>query len=156
MRTPPFRGKGSSVPAGPPGFDDADTRAGSPRCSRSPDSQRQARIPSSESTLRRLQQRASAVASHRTMLSVFQEELRLALCLTPGKQAQRRGTPPRHTSQRIRNKRHDDVHILCLGELEALELRMICIRNLSCDPKGSERKQGFSAEQVPVSTYGGV
>jgi hypothetical protein len=35
---PHRQGKGSPVPAGPPIFDDADTRAGGPRRGRSPDS----------------------------------------------------------------------------------------------------------------------
>ena len=59
---PHLRGEGNPVPAGPPIFNDADTGAGGPRRSRSPDSQRQARIPSAESTRRRLHQRTSAVA----------------------------------------------------------------------------------------------
>ena len=57
---PHIREKGSPVPAGPQIFDDADTGAGGPRRSRSPDSQRQARIPSAENTLRRVHQRTSA------------------------------------------------------------------------------------------------
>ena len=119
---PSLREKRRPVPARPPIVDDADTGAGGPRRSRSPDSQRQARIPSAESTLRRLNQRTSAVVCPSTIPPVFYEELRLALCLTPGKQTQRRGTLPRHTPQRVRNERHDDVHILRPGVLEALEL----------------------------------
>jgi len=101
---------------GPPIFDDTDTRASGPRRSRSPDSQRQARIPSTESTLRRLHQCTSAVVCPIAIFLVFYEELRLALCLTPGKQTQRRGTLPR------RNKRHDDVLNLHSSVLEVFEL----------------------------------
>jgi len=108
---PHFREMGSPVPAEPPIFDDADTGAGGPRRSRSPDSQRQARISSTESTLRPLHQRTSAVVCPSTIHPVFHKELRrLALCLTPGKQTQHRGTFPRHTPERVRNKRHDNVH----------------------------------------------
>ena len=46
-----LRGEGSSVPTGPPIFDDADNRVSGPHRSCSPDSQRQARIPSAESAL---------------------------------------------------------------------------------------------------------
>ena len=59
---PHLRGKGKPVPAEPRIFDDVDTGAGGPRRSRSPNSQRQARIPSAKSTRRYLQQRTSAVA----------------------------------------------------------------------------------------------
>jgi len=82
-----------------------------------------ARIPSAESTLRRLHRRTSAVVRPSTIPPVFPEELRLAPCLTPGKQTRRRGTLPRHTPQRVRHREHDDLHILRPGVLGALELR---------------------------------
>ena len=74
-----------------------DLRLGGPRRSRSPDSQRQMRIPSAESTLRRLHQRVGAVVCPSTIPLVFHEGLRLEPRLTPGKQALQRGTLPRHT-----------------------------------------------------------
>ena len=62
----------SPVPTGPPILDDAGSGAGGPRRSRSPDSQREARIPSAESTLRRLHQRTSAVVCPSTIPPVLQ------------------------------------------------------------------------------------
>jgi hypothetical protein len=94
-----------------------------PRHSHSPDSHRYARIPSAKSTLRRLHQRTSADVCPSTIPPVIHEELRHALCLTLGKQTQRRGTLPRHTLQRVRNKRHENAHILRPGVLEILDLR---------------------------------
>ena len=120
--TPIFGRRGSPVPAGPPIFDDAESGAGDPRRSRSPDSQRQACIPSAGSTPRRLRQRTSAVVCPSTTPPVFHKELRLALCPTPGNQTQCVDTLPRHKPQRVRNERHDDVHILP-GVLNVLELR---------------------------------